>query len=197
MTFDEIMESIVSLAENDQSIDDVAMTGWIRDAINRINVALGATFPSSFDGTDKPAFDERYHEALIIFGVAKYRESDADFNSASYFMQQFNDMLIVMQRDMVVPPSYKNDYNYKQIVITDVTVMVYNLNIPSGSYFDEIEVYQNDVLVTPSYYRINQRLGTITFTGLTLTEGDYITVKFENNSDLNNPPYQWWGTSGW
>jgi hypothetical protein len=196
MKYDEITESIISLAENDQSIDDVAMAGWVRDGINRINAALNTNFPSSLAGSDEPAFDSRYHEALVIFGVAKYRESDSAYSDAQYFMQQFDNMLQIMQRDMQIPPSYKTDYNYKQIVVTDATIFVYNLDIPYGSYFDDIVVYLNDVKLASSDYKIQMDTGTITIL-TTLTVNDKITVNFENNSDLNAPPYGWWGNSGW
>lgn len=197
MNVDEITEAIISLAENDQSIDDVAMNGWISQGINRINVALNSNFPSSLSGTDVPAFDSRYHESLVIFGVAKYRESDSAYNDAQYFMGQFNDMLTVMQRDMVVAPSYKTDYNYQQILVTNITTLVYNLDIPYGSYFDDINVYLNNIPLVSSEYTISQPNKTITLKGVTLVLNDKITIKFENNSDLNSPPYLWWGNSGW
>jgi hypothetical protein len=196
MKMDEIMDAIISLAENDQSIDDVAMSTWVSQGINRINAALNVNFPSSLSGSDEPAFDARYHEALVIFGVAKYRESDSAYSDAQYFMQQFDAMVMKMQRDMVIPPSYQTDYNYKQIVVTNPTTIVYNLDIPSGSYFDDIVIYLNDIVV-PSGFTIDSTAGTITFLTVTLTVNDKITVKFENNSDLNAPPYQWWGNSGW
>jgi hypothetical protein len=196
MKLDEIFDAIISLAENDQSIDDVAMATWVSQGINRINMALNTTFPSSLNGTDEPAFDSRYHEALVIFGVAKYRESDSAYADAQYFHQQFDDMVMRMQRDMVIPPSYKSDYNYKQIVVTNPTTIVYNLDIPYGSYFDDIFVYLNDVKLT-SGFTIDSNNGTITFVTVTLTVNDKITVQFENNSDLNSPPYGWWGQSGW
>lgn len=192
MTMDEIMEQIIVLAENDQSIDDVAMTSWVAQGINRINVALNSNFPSSLEGTASPAFDPRYHEALVLFGVAKYRESDSDYNAATYLLNQFDTMLLTMQRDMVVPPSYKLDYNYQQIVVTDATTFVYNLDIPYGSYFDEIKVYVNDRILNSSQYRINQSAKIITFIGVTLTVDDKLTIQYENNSDLNAPPYGWW-----
>jgi hypothetical protein len=196
MKMDEIMDAIISLAENDQSIDDVAMSTWVSQGINRINVALNTNFPSSLSGSDVPAFDARYHEALVIFGVAKYRESDSAYSDAQYFMQQFENMVMKMQRDMEISPSYQTDYNYKQIVVTDATTFVYNLDIPSGSYFDDIVVYLNDAKV-PTGFTIDSIKGTVTFTSVTLTVNDKITVKFENNSDLNAPPFQWWGTTGW
>jgi hypothetical protein len=73
---------------------------------------------------------------------------------------------------------------------------VYNLDIPYGSYFDEIVVYLNDIKLLSTDYTIQMDTGTITILK-TLTVNDKITVNFENNSDLNNPPYQWWGQSGW
>jgi hypothetical protein len=73
---------------------------------------------------------------------------------------------------------------------------VYNLDIPYGSYFDDIFVYLNDVKLT-SGFTIDSNNGTITFVTVTLTVNDKITVQFENNSDLNSPPYGWWGQSGW
>jgi hypothetical protein len=194
---DEIMDAIISLAENDQSIDDVAMSTWVSQGINRINVALKTNFPSSLAGSEEPAFDSRYHESLVIFGVAKYRESDSAYADAQYFMQQFNDMLLQMERDMEIPPSDQTDYNYKQILVTNAGTVVYNLDIPYGSYFDDITVYLNDnPLVNRTDYNINQGTGTLTMIAA-LTVNDKITVKFENNSDLNNPPYSWWGQSGW
>jgi hypothetical protein len=51
-------------------------------------------------------------------------------------------------------------------------------------------------LVNRTDYNINQGTGTLTMIAA-LTVNDKITVKFENNSDLNNPPYSWWGQSGW
>lgn len=192
MTYDEIVEAIISLAENDQSIDDIAVSRWIANGIDRINVALNTTFPSSLSGSNSPAFDERYHESLIIFGVAKYRESDSSYSDAQYFMQQFNDMLMTMQRDMEILPAFRKDKDVQQIVVTNATTMVYDLSMPYGSYFDYISVYKNNVLVESTTYRINSSTKKISLVGVTLTIGDKITIVFENNSDLNAPPYAWW-----
>jgi hypothetical protein len=191
-TFEEIKESIMSLAENDQSIDDVAMETWIKQAINRINVALSSKIPTTIIASQEPLFDERFHEALVLFGVAKYRESDSSYNDAQYFMGQFDDMVRVMQRDMELLPSTRMDYNHRQIVVTNNTIMSYTMDIPYGSYFDSITVYQNDKQVDPNYYSTSLQNGTLTFKGITLANGDKITIKFENNSDLNEPPYSWW-----
>lgn len=181
-------------AENDQAIPNTDITTWVDQAIDRINMALQCNIPktSGQATTYVPAFDERYHESLVLFAVAKYRESDSDYNSANYFMGQFDQMLMTMQRDMKILPSTRVDFNVQQIVITDITDMIYTLDIPFGSYFDNINVYKNDVIVDSKYYGLSVENKTITFKGLTLVLNDKITIVFENNSDLNAPPYHWW-----
>jgi hypothetical protein len=192
MTYDEIVEAIISLAENDQSIDDIALSGWVSQGINRINTTLNTNFPSSLSGSDVPAFDERWHECLVIFGVAKYRESDSSYSDAQYFMGQFNDMLMGMQRDMEIPPAFRKDKDVQQIIVTNPTTIVYDLSMPNGSYFDYISVYKNNVFIEPTNYQISMATKKITFIGISLVPDDKLTIVFENNSDLNAPPYQWW-----
>lgn len=197
MTADEIIEAIITLAEGDQSISDVAVHRWIAQGIDRINMALHTSIPNSIIGTEEPQFDKRFHESLVLFGIAKYRESDSDYAAGQYFLAQFEDMVRVMQRDMVIQPSIRTDYNVQQIVVTNILTFMYTLTIPSGSYYDTIKVYRNDSLLNSNTYMINVTAQTLTLVGITLVLNDKITVEFENNSDLNDPPYQWWGNSGW
>lgn len=197
MQLADIKTYVKNLAEQDLSIQDADILRWINSAIDRINVALQADIPkiTTQPDTYEPEFDSRFHESLILFANAKYRESDADFNSAGYFMNEFNSMLITMQRDMNIKPSQRKDRDVQQIVVTNASTLVYNLTMPYGSYFDLIQVYKNDVLVDPINYRLTLNTKQITFQGITLAVNDKITVVFENNSDLNNPPYEWW--TGW
>jgi hypothetical protein len=189
----EIVTATRSLAENDQSIPEADIVIWIDQAINRINTALQANIPmiKGLPTSSVPQFDPRFHEALVLFCVGKYRESDSAYNDAQYFMGQFQDMTIQMQRDMVLLPSTQVGYDWLQLVGVTGTY-VYNLNIPSGSYYDNIEVFLKDVKL--EYYTVNSANQTLSIKATqTITTGDKITVHFENNSDLNNPPYQWWG----
>lgn len=197
MQLSEIRAYVKDLAEQDLSITDPQINRWLDSAIDRINTALESAIPKVTGKAETyvPEFDERYHEALVIFANAKYRESDADFNSAGYFMNTFNDMLMDMQRDITIPPSFRRDKDVQQIVVTNDTTMVYNLSIPSGSYYDYITVYHNDVELPQGNYSMNGRLKTLTLTGVTLAVDDTITVVFNNKSDLNQPPYSWW--QGW
>lgn len=198
MKLSEIIEAIKDGAEQDLSIPDASIIRWVNMGIDRLNTALETNIPTmtAVQTNEEPGFDKRYHEALVMFGVNKYRESDGDYNAAQYFLGQFDAMLVDMQRDMVIPPSLKNDFNHQQIVVTDAAQFVYYLNMPTGSYFDLVVVYLNDAEQNPTSYKISMSNRTITFVN-PLVVGDKITIKFENNSDLNNPPYQWWGQTGW
>lgn len=190
----EIKNYIKSLAENDLSISNIDIERWIDSGIDRINQTLQCAIPKVTGKTDTyvPEFDERFHESLVLFGNAKYRESDADFASAQYFMASFNDMLMVMQRDMELKPSTRKDMNVQQIVVTNASTLSYKLSMPYGSYFDTIKVYKNDVEVDALNFRINLTSRQVILQGISLVLNDKITIVFENNSDLNEPPYQWW-----
>lgn len=198
MKLSEIIEAVKDGAEQDMSIPDASIIRWVNMGIDRINTAIETNIPymTAAQTEQEPGFDKRYHEALVTFGINKYRESDGDYNAAQYFLGQFDAFLVDMQRDMVIPPSLKNDYNHQQIVVTDATVTNYSLTMPSGSYFDKVVIYRNDVEMNPLDYRINFSTRSVIFK-VALTVNDKITVKFENNSDLNSPPYEWWGQSGW
>ena len=193
MKVDEIVTATRSLAENDQSIPQADIITWIDQGINRINTAMQANIPlvTGLPTTTVPAFDPRFHESLVLFCVAKYRESDSAYNDAQYFMGQFGDMVLTMQRDMELLPSTEMGYDWLQLVAT-TSKYIYDLSIPSGSYYDNIEVYVKDVKITK--YTVSPTAKTLNISPtVTLTTGDKITVHFENNSDLNSPPYQWWG----
>jgi hypothetical protein len=199
MMMSEIITKTKSLAENDQSIANADITGWVDDAIGRINQAMKSNIPTTGGNTTTlvPAFDVRFHEALVIFAVAKYRESDSDYQSAQYFLGTFDDMLKIMQRDMTLLPSVRVDNNVQQIVVPNTTTFIFTLVMDYGSYFDNISVYNNDVLVDEKYYKLDVTNRQITFIAYTFATNDKVTILFENNSDLSNPPYQWWGNSGW
>lgn len=194
MKMDDIIAATRKLAEDDQSLASSDITTWVDMAINRINIALQANIPtvSGLPTTTVPAFDPRFHESLVLFAVSKYREADSAYSDAGYFLNEFNNMLTTMQRDMELLPSVQVGYNWKQMVVTNATVWNYPLDIPYGSYFDDVVLYINDKPVTAFSLDLTNRLLKISPT-VVLATNDKITLKIENNSDLNSPPYQWWG----
>jgi hypothetical protein len=197
----EIYSSVKSLAENDQSIVNSDINRWIDAAISRINQVCQSNIPLA--GANAvgytPQFDERYHDALVLFSVARYRESDSDYIGAGYFMNQFDIMLRDMQRDMYIPYCYKKDYNV-QVFTVDTGVLTFNLNIANSAYYGVIDVYLapvgdslNERLLDPSYYTINQDKKTITFTVTAgLVQDDIISISYEANAAFENAPYGNW-----
>ncbi len=198
MKLSDLFSYVKSLSENDQSILDEDIYRWVDSAIDRINVACQCNIPKTTGQptTYEPEFDPRFHEALLLFAEARYRESDSDYNSAAYFMSTFNDMIRVMQRDMIIKPSQRVDYTIQQIVVTDATVLTYNLTMPISSYYSNLVVYYNDAELDKSNYKIAINTKTITFYNQ-LAVNDKITIEFVDDSALNNAPYEWWESTGW
>lgn len=202
MNMDELKSAVITLAEHDNSIADTDLGVWLNQGIQRINVAMKsniALLPAygTPPNSTIPAFDVRYHEALVVFAVMKYRESDSDYNGATYMLNKFDEMVHLMQRDMVLLPSSRLDGTVQQIVVASSTIFSYTLVMPFGSYYANLDVYQNDVWIDPINYTINQWNKTISFTGITLAVNDKITIDYELDSTTNQPPYTWWGDSGW
>lgn len=193
MNLTELYSVIKVLAEDDQSLPDARISVWIDLAIDRINIALKCKVPKIAGKPLNyvPEFDERYHEALVMYALSKYHESDSAYSNAQYFVNQFEGMLMIMQRDMEIKPSIRADYNVQQITVTSISEYAYPLSMPTGSYYDHVTVFLNDV-ETKSFSIDTLRRRIRLNASLVLKVGDKITVVFENNSDLNNPPYQWW-----
>lgn len=201
MMFSDIHTAIKSLAENDQSIQQADITRWLDAAISKINQACqcNISLASANSLGVVPEFDERYHDALVLFGVARYRESDADYQGAMYFMNQFDSMLRDMQRDMYIPYTQRVDYNVFAFNY-DEEVPTWDLKLPTSAYYGIINVYLvrggnylYETLVDPKHYTIDASNNTITFKPtLGLTVDDRIAVSYEANSAFENAPYGNW-----
>jgi hypothetical protein len=201
MNLTEIHASVKSLAENDQSIAQADINRWIDAAIQKINQKCQANIP--LVGTNlmtyTPEFDIRYHESLVLFSVGRYRESDSDYSGASYFMNQFEDMLREMQRDMYIPYCFRKDYNV-QTIVNDEGALTYDLTIADSAYYGVIDVYLAsngfwiyEKLLKPTDYTINQTKKTITFKPtVNLQIDDIISISYEANAAFENPPYGNW-----
>lgn len=200
MNLGDYKRKIKSLAENDNSISATDITDWLDDAIGEVNQALKTNFPlmTGQPDTYSPEFDSRFHEVLMLFAQKRYREQDADYNSSGYWQAQFEGMLQVMQRDMTIPPSYRADPSVQQIVVPNPVVATFNITMPYGAYFSDLEVYQNDnrLYDDQGYWTVNQFNRQITFT-CSLTAGDKLTIVFVNDDVTNQPPFEWWGTVEW
>lgn len=201
MTMVDITAAIKSLAENDQSISQPDINRWVDAGISRINQACQANFPQVTGQVTSyiPQFDGRYHDSLVIYATARYRESDGDYAGASYFMNQFETYLRDMQRDMYIPYMYRVDYNIQNIV-RDEDAYEFTLTLPDSAYYGMIKVYItsfgnviNEKLLESKYYTINADKRTLTLSpAYTWNIDDVISVTYEANAAFETAPYTHW-----
>lgn len=201
MNLTTIYSRVKSLAENDQSIVNTDIDGWLDSAINKINQMCQSKFPvvSGNAGTYTPQFDDRYHDALVLFAVGRYRESDSDYNGASYFMNQFDSMVRDMQRDMYIPYCFRKDYNVYSFTY-DTAKSIWDIDLPPSAYYGTIIVYiaplgnaVNEKRLDPKYYTINADDNTITLKATyTFALTDIISLNYEANAAFESPPYGNW-----
>lgn len=201
MVVDDIIRIAKRLCDDDQSIQTSDLTDWIDMGIDELNKNLSIQIPHITGlptNSTSPNFDSRYHNILVDYCIIKYREGDSDYNASGYFLKVFNDKLQQMERDMPKNPSIRTDYDVMQLTPPDTTGVIPTNQLPYGAYFDNIRIYQNDVDIT-SYCTLDSVAMTLTIdiTQLTVAITDKITIVFDNNAEMENPPYSWWANSGW
>lgn len=201
MVIDDIIRITKRLCDDDQSIQTSDLTDWIDLGIDDINQMLGtniAHITGQPTNTTSPNFDSRYHQCLVFFCVAKYREGDSDYNAAQYMGKKFEDMLAVMQRDMPLNPSIRKDDNVLQLVAADTTGIFDVSTLDNGAYFSLLLVYQNDKDISKycTFNHLTEQM-TVDIVNAPIAVNDKITIIFEMNSAINNPPYEWWRNQGW
>lgn len=201
MVVDDIIRIAKRLCDDDQSIQTSDLTDWIDMGIDELNKNLSIQIPHIAGlptNSTSPNFDSRYHNILVDYCIIKYREGDSDYNASGYFLKVFNDKLQQMERDMPKNPSIRTDYDVMQLTPPDTTGVIPTNQLPYGAYFDNIRIYQNDVDIT-SYCTLDSVAMTLTIdiTQLTVAITDKITIVFDNNAEMENPPYSWWANSGW
>lgn len=201
MVIDDIIRITKRLCDDDQSITNSDLTDWIDMGIDAINQQIGANIDhitGQPTNTTSPNFDSRYHQSLVDFCVMQYRLGDSDYNAAAIFEKKFGDMLALMQRDMPLNPSVRKDDYVLQLVAADTSGIFDTSALDSGVYFNVLLVYQNDKEIT-QYCRFDYVTEQMTVdTGnAPIAVNDKITIVFEENPALNNPPFDWWRGTGW
>lgn len=201
MNVNDILRETRRIADQDDSILLADVQDWVDAGINRINQACQANIPtiSSLPATTVPSFDPRYHEILVMFCVMKYREGDSDYTAAQYFQKQFEEMLAIIQRDMSIPPSLHDGPDWMQLTATSDGQITFSLtNLPTGLYFSQIEVYQNDNRIT-EYCTFDSQYDTMTVdaVNVAIKANDKISLNFFEDGELISPTYEWWGQTNW
>lgn len=176
-------------------VDDTVTTPnaveWLNSAKNKMAIAVKAKFPDlsqNDTSTEYTAIDSKYHEALVMYASARFKEYDGIFSDASFFLQEFNEMVKDFQANFEVPPYYRDDHISQQFVATQsaqtftITKLTYDKN--QGDLIAYINNIKTD------NYTINSD-GTVTVWDC--VAGDNVTLLWENHVDIVEPPYSWWG----
>lgn len=180
------------LQEDD--LEGLTILGWFDDAQDRIGVRVGARFPRflNSDGTQsnvtEPVFDTRYHELLVTYACARYRESDEAIGEAQYLDQLFESSLNECATEMLVEPQYQDDENSQQFLIVAGQTSVTVTKPTFTQYYSSLQVFINGIETTN--YLINNRLITPL---QVLNVDDIVSVLWEEAHIYNNPPQLYGG----
>lgn len=179
----------------EDTLEGLIILGWFDEAQNRLGIRTGGNFPRFLnpDGTqstvDEPVFDDRYHELLIIYACARYRESDEAIGEAQYLDSIFETILSECVNTIQIIPMYQ-DTAYSQQFIATTGQTDFVITKPNFSpRYNELRIYVNNVLKsTPKDYRMD--MNTIRITS-GLVEGDRVSALWEDADLLNDPPQTW------
>jgi hypothetical protein len=173
-------------------LDAPTVLGWFDDAQNQMAMMANAVFPQflnpdgSLSGLAAPVFDNKYHEALVIYAIARYREQDSSLQEMTYMDKQFNAMLTEFARKYNVPPQYRDDAITNQYIATAGQLQYRILDDNFDQNYMNTCVYQNSnpvpfktgtlKLTSPSMYIDVVNLDP----SVTVLAGDVITIVWED-----------------
>lgn len=175
----------------DEVVDVADAVEWLNAGKNQMAIAVGAKFPDLVVGQMQSSFvfDERYHEAPVLYACARYKERDSSTSEAGNFMVQFEQLKREFVLEYEVPPRYREDRFSQQFVAEDgQTTFTITKNGYDPQYGD-LKVYINDVL----YEDVNVYTDkTFMILNKTINAGDAITAVWEEHTYLQEPPFNWW-----
>lgn len=172
----------------------VDVVDWLNAGQNLMAIRAGAVFPmlDVNNSQSQFAFDDKWAEIPVLYACARFKQADLMYTDADRYMSQFDTMLRDFNAKYEVPPQYMDIPNSQQFtasagqtkfIITDET---YN---PITS---ALTVYKSNLkLVQDTDFSIESSTKTVTFTNA-CTGGEFVTMRWELQSDLETPPYTWW-----
>lgn len=179
----------------DEVLDLTMTLGWFDDAQNRLAIAVGAKFPQflTSDGqqtnVDEPAIPEKYHEALVIYAVARYREMDSSTQEMDMMDSRFDSYLAEFRSHYEIPPMYRDSYLDQHFIVA----------VEGESTFTITKDSYNPVYTNPKFYvngvQNNATTNGMTFTlqGVTTKVGDTVTATWDDAPSLVYRPENYYG----
>jgi hypothetical protein len=176
----------------EDTLDGLIILQWFDDAQNFLGNRVGARFPSFLnpDGTQstlvEPVWDSRFHDLLIIYACARYRESDEAIGEAQYLDGLFQSRLSETSEAIQIPMMYKDDEYSQQFtaVLGQTDFIITKPSFPPNS--PNLAVYKDGFLLTNLMdYRLDQNKITI----LTVSAGgENISAMWDTVNEFIQPP---------
>lgn len=179
----------------DDAPADLTVIKWFENAQNRLASACNAKFPrfivnNQFNATDSPVFDEKWHEALVVFACARYKEAESSLSEVANFSQQFEELKAEMMENYIAPLQYRDDRLVQQFTATAGQT---DFSITKVGYIPEygnLKVYVNGIETTDFTVSTDKMF---TVNSPVLNVGDGVTALWEEHYEFAEPPYPWWG----
>lgn len=210
MTVDDLINALNSRVDDELHGDD-AVYEWFNSGLNQLGVAVQAVFPQLSQTTDTPVIPSKYHEALVIFAAAKYKERDSSLSESGNFMQQFAEIKKEFNKFYDPPLQYRDD-NFSQLFTATAGQLAYVItNSTYDPKYGDLKIFYNGRLLAGgvdyqivqapagSYSQIqttntttNDPNGFMLDASMTINAGDLISAVWEEHADLADPPYDFW-----
>lgn len=176
-------------ARIDDVIDIQTATEWLNAGLNQMAVSVGAVFPQldSTNPDDRFVFDAKWQEIPIVYACAMFKGMDTAVQEKNVYMQQFVMMLKDFQTKYQVPIIYKDDMYTEQFRATADQVTFTITDPDYNESTADLKVYVNG---KPAEVITSEDTFTLL---VSAKEGDYITAIWEVHTDLQEPPYSFWG----
>ena len=172
----------------DDAVNTQDAVEWLNSGKNQMAMAIGATFPDlvATELSSSFAFDEKYHEAPVLYASACFKEQDSSIGEAQNFMYKFEILKNEFVKNYDLPVSYRDNHLTQQFVADGVNNTFAITKESYSTSYGDLKVYVNNVRTTDFTVSGN------TFTCQNVVKDDRITATWEEHADLIDPPYNWW-----
>jgi hypothetical protein len=183
---------------------DLMVIRWMENGQSRLASVVNAVFPpfvtnGQFDPTFTPVFDAKWHEALVIFACARYKESESSMQEVQNFQQQFDDLKKEFAERYQVPVQNMDNDHSQQFTnaagVTEFTITkdgfdknYSNLKVYINGKLQVDWTYTNPVSATST----NINNFTLGVSIPTLMATDIVTAVWDNQNQFAEPPYPFW-----
>ena len=177
------MKKMLEFYVDDIVENDIAVQ-LFNEGKNEMAIVVDADFPDlqiTSDLSDEFAFDEKYHNAPVLYAAAMVKAYDSSLNEKNSFMQQFQQAVARFNTNYVVPIQFRNEAGYWHYTVTeDAGVTEVSVSDEYYHTWSWVKVYLDEVLTNDAGVYGNK----ITFPSV-VPKGTIITVCWDIN-----PVYQ-------